>query len=211
MELTDLGQTKIPKEELELFMELPNIRVVFDVGARVDGDYIQLRPNITLHAFEPHKPFFEVLERKLGHLPNVHLNNCGVTNEEAELPYSAHTQCMSGGDNGDVTSTDVYPTIRIDDYVKKNRVGGISFFKIDVEGHDYNVLLGARKSLKITRFLQYEYWNDPQKFHGLLEKDFDMEYVGYRNVLCMNKKLVPKKTRARLKELIAKREYAKLA
>ena len=46
-----MSYTQIPKDELKVFESLKDIKVVFDVGARDDVDYLILKPGIELHAF----------------------------------------------------------------------------------------------------------------------------------------------------------------
>ena len=67
---------------------------------------------------------------------------------------------------------------------KENDIKKIDFLKIDTEGYDYNVLLGGIEAIKITRYIQYEHWNNKWQFHDLLNNDFWMKYIGGRNVLC---------------------------
>ena len=59
-----MEHTLIPTEELEVFKALKNIKVVFDVGARVDIDYLNIFPKATHHLFEPNPEFFKELKEK---------------------------------------------------------------------------------------------------------------------------------------------------
>ena len=46
-----IEQTPISKEELELFKQLKDLKVIFDVGARTDTDYLEIWSNAQHHLF----------------------------------------------------------------------------------------------------------------------------------------------------------------
>lgn len=204
-----MAHTLIPHEEIDVFKQLPDIQVVIDVGARADTDYLDLIPDVELHAFEPHPEFFEELKVKVGDR-KAHLNNCGLGDLEGVWPYSDGRQAFMGGECPPSEPNRRLKIRTLDNYVKENKIKSIDFLKIDVEGYDYKVLLGSKKALKLCRFVQYEYWDNQKEFRDLLDKDFDMENIGYRNVLCMNKKLVPLHERVRLASYIHERNYQDL-
>lgn len=193
--------------ELDLFKQLKGIKIVFDVGARTDIDYLLLNPKIELHAFEPNPTFFkELLENvlKTGH--QAYLNNHGLSDKEGEFRYSLGVQSFLNG-NGEM----ILPVRTLNWYVQQNKIKKIDLLKIDTEGWDYKVIVGGSEIIPKTKYIQYEHWDDAKAFVKLLKKDFDMEYMGYRNVFCMNKKLVSKKTRDRLIKFIRDNKFGDLA
>lgn len=175
--------TKIPQDELEVFKSLPDIKVVVDVGARADVEYLDLRPDIELHAFEPNPEFFAQLKEKIGDR-QAHLNNFGLGDVKGELPYSDGRQGFVGGEEPTITQGRLLPVQTLDDYVYEKGIQQIDFLKIDTEGYDFKVLLGALNTIPKCRYIQYEHWNDLRRFHILLGQQFKMEYIGNRNVLC---------------------------
>lgn len=179
-----MEHTKIPTEELEIFKSLKNIKVVFDVGARADVDYLELKPNIELHAFEPNPDFFEELKTKIGDRKNVYLNNYGLGDVEGEFEYNNSSQAFNNGECPPGSPDRKLPVKTLDWYVKEHKIKRIDFLKIDTEGYDYKVLLGGKEALKITRYIQFEHWDNVQAFHNLIGKDFWFKNIGYRNVLC---------------------------
>ena len=178
-----IEQTKISKEELKIFKKLKNIKMVFDVGARIDIDYLDLKPKAEFHLFEPNPEFFEELKVKIGDRKNVFLNNYGLSDKEEELRYNPGNQSFLSPINSEL----ILPLKTLDWYVQDKRIDRIDFLKIDTEGWDYKVLQGGGNTIKICRYIQYEHWNDKLCFHDLLENDFIMCYMGYRNVLCIRK------------------------
>ena len=179
-----MEHTLIPTEELEVFKALKNIKVVFDVGARVDIDYLNILPKATFHLFEPNPEFFKELKEKVGDRKNVYLNNYGLGDKEEELPYDPSTQSFLLS----VTNPKL-PIKTLDWYVKENNIKRIDFLKIDTEGWDYKVLVGGKETIKMCKYIQYEHWDDRWCFHELLNNDFWMIYIGYRNVLCKRNKI----------------------
>lgn len=195
-------QTPLPDIELELFKELKDIKLIVDVGARVDTDYTTLIPGVILHAFEPNPMFFQALKQKLEGVPNVYLNPYGIGDMNENRPYDPSTQSFMLPVTGEPLRIRI-----LDDYIKENNITEIDYLKVDVEGYDLRVLAGSPKAVQMSRFIQYEHWDYLEPFHYLLSKDFDMEYVGYRNVLCMNRNKVPLNERRRLTRLIHERNY----
>lgn len=178
-----MEHTAIPEDELKVFASLENIKVVFDVGARDDVDYLIIKPDIELYAFEPYLTFFEQLQAQIGKREKVFLNNFGLGNKEGIFSYNLGSQAI---DEGTVRATKVVVKT-LDWYVKKNGIKQIDFLKIDTEGYDLKVLLGGKKSIKLCRYIQYETWDNEKEFVNLLKGNFGFDYIGGRNVICTRK------------------------
>jgi FkbM family methyltransferase len=159
--------------ELRLLHDrLSSCRTVFDVGANV-GDWASLalsvNPQIALHCFEPSPVTFSRLS--LRSFPaNVTLNNCGLgaSDSEAELfvfadgsgnnsLYQRHGLAAQG--IGSPTNRETVKIERLDAYCAAKAIGEVDFLKLDVEGHELEVLKGARDMLKGERIklIQFEY------------------------------------------------------
>lgn len=210
-----MEHTRIPEKEIELFKQLKDLKVIFDVGARTDTDYSEIWPESEHHLFEPHPEFFLELMKKTWGRRKVFPNNFGLGEKNENLGYQTDIQAFIGsaGLSEKAVFNYILPVKTLDDYVKDNKITQIDFLKIDTEGHDLKVIIGAKNSLEIIRFIQYEHWghdNDSQ-IHHRLQDNFDLEYVGYRNTFCMNKKLVSEEERARLKAYIVENKLAELA
>lgn len=182
-----MNHTPIPPAELDVFKHLHRIRTVIDVGARADTAYFDIKPDATYHLFEPNEEFFLQLVDAVGDRKRVFLNNYGLADFEGERGYNTGIQAFLGGETQEVAADRIFSLKTLDWYVKSNKIKRIDFLKVDAEGYDYKVFLGAKESLKITRFLQYEYWNDPKEFEVLLGNDFTLVPCGYRNVLGIHK------------------------
>jgi len=144
--------------------------VFFDVGANV-GNYSKLLatefPNSILHLFEPHPKNFQKLGTK-EFTEQVFLNNLAVSEEQGALEIfdykyndgSSHASVYKGViediHKGESVSHKV-KKITLDDYIIEKSITEISLLKIDVEGHELQVLKGASKaiydgSIKIIHF-----------------------------------------------------------
>jgi len=165
---------------------MPESRVVFDVGAHVGGwceTVLAINPALEVHAFEPARDSFAALTAK--RLAQVKVTNAavGAAAEQREL-YSlgSDTQLRSlyrreglEDDYGIATPTvgERVAVITLDDYCAAHGVERIDYLKIDAEGHDLQVLRGARGMLgrRAVRIIQFEYGQTNAESRDLL-KDF---------------------------------------
>ena len=207
-----MAQSPIPKEELDLARQLKDIKVVFDVGAREDVDYLELWPDSEHHLFEPNPLFYPILQVKTEGKPKVFVNSFGLGDKEEVRGYYEPLQAFVGSGSApeDAITNLKFPIKTLGKYVTDNNITSIDFLKIDTEGHDIKVLIGAYNWLKMIKFIQYESWGEHNNkmTRGLLQDEFDIYDVGYRNMLCINRGLVPKKEKERLRSYI---NYHKLA
>jgi FkbM family methyltransferase len=128
-----------------------------DVGAHI-GQYSLLASRIvgangTVHAFEPDPSTFELLVENMRSLANVSVNQIALSNEKgsAELFLGdvAHVafnslRPLSSCGTGKHCSV---ATLTLDEYVASRRLAKVALIKMDVEGAEMNVLLGARELL----------------------------------------------------------------
>lgn len=130
--------------------------VYFDVGTNY-GIEINLLKNIfrgkkiLVHAFEPNKNLKTTLQRKY---PNIILNTVAVSNFNGVTDFYEEKITSQSSINSDISSPltniqEVYKTevITLDKYISVNNIKKIDYLKIDVEGSDYKVLEGLKKSM----------------------------------------------------------------
>ncbi|MFW9881708.1 MAG: FkbM family methyltransferase [Candidatus Thorarchaeota archaeon] len=147
--------------------------ILLDVGAK-KGEWtkyaLEFKKNIYIHCFEPSKISFKLLEEN--NFPeNVICNNLGLSSkkEEREL-YSMSKE--SGGNTLYLRSrfkgingikSDLYKEIikldTLDNYCTQKKISSINYLKIDVEGHEYEVLKGGKKMIENNHIdiIQFEY------------------------------------------------------
>lgn len=207
--------TPMPKEELELFKQLKELNVIFDVGARTDIGYLELWPESEHHLFEPNPEFFDELYKKVEGKSNVHANKYGLGDKNQVMGYISGLQSFVTSEainNPYTTGNLLLPMKTLDTYLLETGVKHIDFLKMDTEGYELKILLGATNWYHIIKYIQYEHWgkNNNNMIKGLLNEDFDIMGIGYRNMFCMNKKLVSEEEKARLKAYIEDNKLAEL-
>lgn len=170
------------KEKYTLSLIKDKVNVVFDVGARIDGnEFIEIVPSARFHFFEPNITFSNELTTKLASYTNVTVNQFGLWNENLDnVTYYENVQSFIPHPFIDsVDSGLVFDLRTVDWYVAKHKISSIDFMKIDTEGGDYNILLGASKSIEknLVKFIQFEYWDGVQRFYDLLHDRYDMYFI----------------------------------
>ena len=192
-----------------------NNGVIFDVGSNV-GDWskfvIEEYYDISyrLHVFEPLLTAFNPLKNNINKTEKVFLYQMGFGDKQEELKM-CDDDCAQGSASlltktGNIIE-DVYIDT-IDNFCKQNDINSIDFLKMDVQGYEYNILMGAKDMLNRGKIknIQFEFdepniknrvffmdfWDllsdDYRIFHslynGLVEvKEYHYELENFR---CMN-------------------------
>lgn len=167
----------------------------FDVGANT-GYYSKnvlkiFKNNINIYCFEPSSFTYRKLVENLGAsvkafqvaLSNrtggatLHTDKDGSgTASIEEAPYAPPFGIVSSVDEHISTET-------LDHFYKRESITKIHFLKMDVEGHEYAVLDGAKEVLnqKSIDFIQFEFGRmnidsctPLKKFYNLLHRDYDI-------------------------------------
>ena len=126
--------------------------IFFDIGAH-HGFYTLLvnkisNGNVQIHSFEPNKLHFFVLTKNVGRFKNISIHNKAVSSKKGTVKFFENKMTLSTL-NKDVASdkrfefneVEVIATT-LDDYCSLKNIKP-TFLKIDVEGAENDVLLGA--------------------------------------------------------------------
>jgi FkbM family methyltransferase len=138
-------------------------RVIFDVGANI-GIYsfaaLAAEPSATVHAFEP-TPEIAVQLKKAAELNGlsqlkVHQTAVSSGNGFAKLNRCRGDNGTNGGMNfvfGDAGEDDPdrVSTVSLDTFCTENSTNCIDLLKVDVQGHEYEVFVGAEGLLMTGR------------------------------------------------------------
>lgn len=147
--------------------------IIFDVGANI-GDYtVELAhafesDNSTIFSFEPSGLTYAELVKKTEHLKNVIPNNFGFSDSKKtthlhyDKPHSGLASLYKRDLNGvniELDKVENVNVITIDEFCASNKIKKINFIKIDVEGHEFDVLIGAKNMLINSNidFIQFEF------------------------------------------------------
>ena len=170
-------------EELDIFKNLEDIKVVFDVGARTSLDYLTIKPDAEYHLFEPAPKFYEWLLEECKDKPNVHVNCFALGDVEMEAFYDDKAQSFFYGSSRSIP----LPVKTLDWYIAENQITRLDFLKIDTEGWDLKILQAGAKAVTLARYIQYETWDNASEFEKLLGDEFTFKDIGSRNVSCTRK------------------------
>jgi FkbM family methyltransferase len=167
---------------------------VLDVGSN-RGDYATrlkgICPGATIYAFEPHPKIFQALQREAVK-NNYQAFNFGFGDREgptklfdrrSETDGSQHAtlyrEVIEEIHGTPVASVDV--EIRtIDSFVSENPIERVTLLKIDTEGNEFNVLLGAADAIKndMIDMIQIEF-NEMNTVSRVFFRDFHSLLRGY--------------------------------
>lgn len=177
-------------------------KVILDVGAntgRWTTAALAAFPAARLHAFEPSPAAFRQLVASLGQDARVALHAFAVGAENAEAPFFGPAP---GSELGSLTrrrlehfgiavSAQETVTVRtLSSWLDQTGLDAIDVLKLDIEGHEFEVLHAAAERLASISIIQFEfgganidtrtYWQD---FWYLLSgADFDLYRLGPRGL-----------------------------
>ena len=139
--------------------------VVFDIGAYVGSvasKYKKLFPNSKIYCFEPFPESYYKLVNNTSNYSNITCINKGLSESEGIFEFQMNTSAptnsllktsrLSSSVWGDglletVDTVNVKITT-LDNFVDENRIKKIDILKMDVQGAEYMVLNGAKKTLE---------------------------------------------------------------
>lgn len=135
--------------------------VVLDIGANI-GEYSekikQLNHNANIYAFEPHPKTFILLSKSAEKWGYVAIN---VAIGDKIDRLTLYDYAKSNGSQHASLYKDVFEDLHqaetisfevdvltVDEFVKRTNIAKIDLLKIDVEGNEYKVLLGAKQTIE---------------------------------------------------------------
>lgn len=145
--------------------------VVFDVGAHV-GSYAsevisRLGKRVKICCFEPSKITFKLLADNIGNNENVELFNFGFGDKEEFVTLYSNAEGSGIAsvynrrlDHFGITmkNKEEIRVRKLDNFCSDEVIKHINFLKLDVEGHELKVLIGAQSLINSTSidFIQFE-------------------------------------------------------
>ena len=140
---------------------------IIDGGANV-GDYSiivnHIMPDCKIYAFEPVEATFQQFLTNIKNLQNIIPIKKGLFKENCELEINLfdsneHSSLYSINGITNNLGSQKIGLVRGDDFIKENNIVSIDFLKLDVEGAEYDALLGFENAFKdgIIKLVQFEY------------------------------------------------------
>jgi len=162
------GGSSIKKEISSLSKFIPNGKIFVDVGGNkglYSEELLRIFNPDEVHIFEPSVTNVEILKSKFLDNPKIFINPLGLSNKESNsILYSNE----SGSGLGSLTKRRLdhfgldfsveedVKLIRFDEYWRSNSKL-IDLMKIDVEGHELEVLDGIGDFIESIRIIQFEF------------------------------------------------------
>jgi len=181
------GEELVQKGIIKFYNKKESL-TVFDVGANVglwsDKFVRNLQKEnfklnkLRVHLFEPEPHANHELREKFSDLidsKTLRINQQGVTDKNSTLSFNvvakkAGTNSLQIFSNEAVEKVIDVQCVSIDRYTFENNIKYIDFMKVDTEGNDYNVLLGAKKLFQ-------------QKKVGLIQFEYNFRWIIFRHFL----------------------------
>jgi FkbM family methyltransferase len=142
--------------------------LVLDVGANHGQSIDRFRrifARPVIHAFEPGREVFAELQRRMAHIPDVHVNNVAVgarresrTFVETEPDDMSSLLEPSTDAWGEIKRRYTVEVITVDDYCAAHGIDRIDILKTDTQGFDLDVMKGAERMMeqRAVRFIYTE-------------------------------------------------------
>lgn len=190
--------------DLTEFSGKSNIHTIFDVGANVGRFSLMMNdafPNARIFAFEPAPETFEMLAENVGRCKNIYAQNVGVSDKNSSGKISI-MECSEMNTikvnqilENYFTKSDLQTKkeikiklISVDSFCADSDIEFIDLLKIDTEGHDLQVLDGAKVMLrkKAIKYILIEFYRPAKSNYsgsGFLDEiaiflnEFDFEFV----------------------------------
>jgi FkbM family methyltransferase len=145
-----------------------NPSVIIDGGANI-GKYSllinHLSPSSKIYSFEPVKSTFEKLKKNVASSKNIVPVEKGFYKENCiskinMFTYDEHSSIYNiQGSPYELHGQQTIELVRGDDFIKNSEISEVDFLKIDVEGAEYDALLGFEQTIKEGKIkaIQFEY------------------------------------------------------
>jgi FkbM family methyltransferase len=179
--------------------------VVLDIGAHHGGYAMMIQEtnsSAVVHAFEPHPVTYAGLEKN-GIENGFKTYNFGFSDtsetrqifdyedKEGSEHASLYRDVISDIHRGQPKSQQI-ELYKLDDFIHENRITAVDLLKIDTEGHEYSVLMGAKASLASGMFKMVHFeFNEMNAYSRVFLKDFIEVLEAYRLFRILPDSLVP--------------------
>lgn len=147
-------------------------KIIFDIGANV-GNYsifLSKNPDAQIYSFEASPVTFKVLQNNTQNIKNIQPLNFAVSDSITTLKFydyddrefsqhaTLYKDIIVDYHKGNTKEFDV-KTTTIDNFALNYKISKIDLLKIDVEGHELKVLIGAQHMLQTNsiKAIQFEF------------------------------------------------------
>lgn len=147
------------RDDIAKFLPALQMRVIFDVGANIGQSTMQYKDwykHAQIFSFEPASDVFEELRKKTAKFDRIRTYNMalGATQRQGHLIINPQDPTMNyliannrWVENKNDPLLEIVKIQKLDDFCEMEGIKHINFLKIDTEGSDLAVLLGAELML----------------------------------------------------------------
>lgn len=156
--------------ELSVIKKISKIKpkVIIDGGANIGGYSMFINkyiPSCKVYSFEPVESTYNKLLKKVKSHDNITPINKGLFSNNCSkeinlFDSNTHSSLYDiKGVSYQSSNKSTIELIRGDDFIKANNIESIDFMKLDLEGAEFDALIGFQESLKngIIKAIQFEY------------------------------------------------------
>lgn len=166
-----------------------SINTIFDVGANIGQSVERFISNYDkpkIYSFEPIKSTYDYLEEKFKS-KNINFFNLALSDKNeicimSSDIFSPMNRIIQTKEN--FKETEIVKATTIENICSENNIKSIDYLKIDTEGYDLKVLIGAKKLLenKLIKFIEVEVsFNQNAEFLVSFDEIFDyLNFYKYR-------------------------------
>ncbi len=159
------------QKKIKRVLKSLKIKSVIDIGAH-KGEFLNcilsINKKLIVYAFEPQSLIFRNLKKNYKSFNNIFIFNKALSNSNKKKKlniniktststFSIYNQdsywkkikdfILSGFKQSSFISYEIVKTITLDNFIKSKKIKNIDLLKIDTEGHELEVLNGAKKTL----------------------------------------------------------------
>ena len=170
--ILDLIDKYYHQKRINEFLIKLNLKKVIDIGAH-KGEFLEnimsLKNRIKVYSFEPQSKIFKDLKKKFKNKRNIKIFNLAISDSNSlkkmniniktsTSTFSSYNQnsflkklkdfLLTGYKNKSVINSELVLANSLDSFCRKKKIKNIDLLKIDTEGHEMQVLEGAKKLLK---------------------------------------------------------------
>lgn len=175
---------------LKDFLSVTSEAVCVDIGANIGNHALTMaKYSSAVYAFEPVPFIFDILSSNkiLNSLDNLHLNRMALGKDKGEVEMlivnGINSGCsrISAKDESQEGCEKANAIMAIgDDFFEEKALKRIDLIKIDVEGHETDVLLGLENTIKRYEPMVVLEWNDELTKNGFKEHQlFESTFKNY--------------------------------
>lgn len=149
------------REELKflgsgLFPKLKKRICCFDVGANIGNHSLEFAKHFEhVYSFEPNPYVYDLLNINASLTNNIITKKIGLSNSQRTVKiqknkYETNLGSTKIEEKALLESKDFYEfkLMKLDQFVKSNKIKDIDYIKIDIEGHELECIMGAEHTLR---------------------------------------------------------------